>query len=82
MQTQHINHNLQTQYQNPIDCVRKIYHAEGILAFWRGNLANVYRYFPSQAMNFAFNDKYKAFFTKVFMVSTANKVICYVLVAV
>jgi len=30
---------------------------EGFLAFWRGNLANVIRYFPTQALNFAFNDK-------------------------
>merc|ERR1719476_709971 len=27
---------------------------EGIAPFWRGNLANVLRYFPTQALNFAF----------------------------
>jgi len=32
------------------------------MAFWRGNLANVIRYFPTQALNFAFKDKYKAMF--------------------
>merc|ERR1712178_645880 len=26
---------------------------------WRGNLANVLRYFPTQALNFAFKDKFK-----------------------
>ncbi|XP_074087644.1 ADP/ATP translocase 4-like [Macrotis lagotis] len=30
--------------------------------FWRGNLANVIRYFPTQALNFAFKDKYKQIF--------------------
>ena len=32
------------------------------LSFWRGNLANVIRYFPTQALNFAFKDKYKQVF--------------------
>uniref|UniRef100_A0A8C9K2V3 ADP/ATP translocase n=1 Tax=Panthera tigris altaica TaxID=74533 RepID=A0A8C9K2V3_PANTA len=32
-----------------------------VLSFWRGNLANVIRYFPTQALNFAFKDKYKIF---------------------
>uniref|UniRef100_A0A4W3JID6 ADP/ATP translocase n=1 Tax=Callorhinchus milii TaxID=7868 RepID=A0A4W3JID6_CALMI len=34
----------------------------GFLSFWRGNLANVIRYFPTQALNFAFKDKYKQIF--------------------
>jgi len=29
---------------------------------WRGNLANVIRYFPTQALNFAFKDTYKKLF--------------------
>lgn len=33
-----------------------------MLSFWRGNLANVIRYFPTQALNFAFKDKYKQVF--------------------
>merc|ERR1712147_438854 len=32
------------------------------MAFWRGNLANVLRYFPTQALNFAFKDTIKALF--------------------
>ena len=34
----------------------------GFLSYWRGNLANVIRYFPTQALNFAFKDKYKQLF--------------------
>ncbi len=34
----------------------------GICVLWRGNLANVIRYFPTQALNFAFKDKYKKVF--------------------
>jgi len=29
---------------------------QGFASFWRGNLANVIRYFPTQALNFAFKD--------------------------
>jgi len=35
---------------------------EGLGAFWRGNLANVIRYFPTQALNFAFKDTFKKWF--------------------
>lgn len=34
----------------------------GFFSYWRGNLANVIRYFPTQALNFAFKDKYKQIF--------------------
>ena len=33
-------------------------------SFWRGNTANCLRYFPTQAMNFAFKEKYQAIFVK------------------
>jgi len=32
---------------------------QGFGAFWRGNAANVIRYFPTQALNFACKDTYK-----------------------
>jgi len=35
---------------------------QGVMAYWRGNMANVIRYFPTQALNFAFKDKYKQIF--------------------
>lgn len=37
---------------------------QGIGSFWRGNLANVVRYFPTQAFNFAFKDTFKSIFPK------------------
>ena len=49
-------------YKGVIDCTMKTYHSEGFLPFWRGNLANCIRYFPTQALNFAFKDKVKAVF--------------------
>jgi len=33
-----------------------------VYPLWRGNLANCLRYFPTQALNFAFKDKVKAMF--------------------
>jgi len=32
------------------------------MSLYRGNLANVIRYFPTQALNFALKDQYKAIF--------------------
>ncbi|UYV67313.1 slc25a4 [Cordylochernes scorpioides] len=45
-----------------VDCFVRIPQEQGMLAYWRGNLANVIRYFPTQALNFAFKDKYKQIF--------------------
>jgi solute carrier family 25 (mitochondrial adenine nucleotide translocator), member 4/5/6/31 len=39
-------------------------HHQGIASFWRGNLANVIRYFPTQAFNFAFKDTIKSLFPR------------------
>ena len=49
-------------YKGVIDCVNKTLKAEGVLPFWRGNLANVIRYFPTQALNFAFKGQIKSIF--------------------
>jgi solute carrier family 25 (adenine nucleotide translocator) protein 4/5/6/31 len=45
-----------------IDAFVRIPKEQGVVAYWRGNLANVIRYFPTQALNFAFKDKYKQIF--------------------
>merc|ERR1711926_54947 len=50
------------QYKGIIDAFIRIPKEQGALAFWRGNLANVIRYFPTQALNFAFKDVYKQIF--------------------
>jgi solute carrier family 25 (adenine nucleotide translocator) protein 4/5/6/31 len=44
------------------DCFTRVMREQGFAAFWRGNLANVIRYFPTQALNFAFKDYYKKIF--------------------
>ncbi|EDK45548.1 MC/SLC25 family protein [Acetobacter pasteurianus] len=49
-------------YTGIADCFRRTANEEGIASFWRGNTANVIRYFPTQALNFAFKDKFKAMF--------------------
>jgi len=44
------------------DCFSRVYSEQGFGAFWRGNTANVIRYFPTQALNFSFKDVYKTIF--------------------
>jgi len=50
------------KYKGIVDCFVRIPKEQGFGAFWRGNLANVIRYFPTQALNFAFKDKYQSIF--------------------
>ncbi|AMD18722.1 HBL180Wp [Eremothecium sinecaudum] len=45
------------------DCFKRTFTNEGVISFWRGNTANVIRYFPTQALNFAIKDKVKAIFS-------------------
>jgi len=47
------------RYNGISDCFSRVAKEQGIAAFWRGNLANVIRYFPTQALNFACKDFYK-----------------------
>jgi hypothetical protein len=53
---------LSEPYKGIGDCFRKVVADEGIVSLWRGNTANVVRYFPTQALNFAFKDYYKRLF--------------------
>jgi len=50
------------QYKGLIDCFARVHKEQGFLSFWRGNVVNVVRYFPTQALNFAFKDTYKKMF--------------------
>ncbi|RXN07007.1 ADP ATP translocase 2 [Labeo rohita] len=64
LQVQHASKQIKVdkQYKGIIDCVVRIPKEQGFLSFWRGNLTNVIRYFLTQALNFAFKDKYKKIF--------------------
>jgi len=64
LQVQHVSKQIAVdqRYKGIVDCFVRIPKEQGFLAFWRGNLANVIRYFPTQALNFAFKDKYKQVF--------------------
>jgi solute carrier family 25 (adenine nucleotide translocator) protein 4/5/6/31 len=50
------------RYKGIMDVLVRVPKEQGFLALWRGNLANVIRYFPTQALNFAFKDTYKRLF--------------------
>ncbi|KAH0895897.1 hypothetical protein HID58_045465, partial [Brassica napus] len=51
--------HLTTPYSTLSNCFLRIFKEEGALSFWRGNQANVIRYFPTQASNFAFKGYFK-----------------------
>jgi solute carrier family 25 (adenine nucleotide translocator) protein 4/5/6/31 len=53
---------LATPYKGIVDCFRRVMAEEGVISLWRGNTANVLRYFPTQALNFAFKDQFKRMF--------------------
>ena len=50
------------RYKGIGDCFMRVNSEQGFASFWRGNLANVVRYFPTQALNFSFKDFYKRVF--------------------
>jgi len=64
LQVQHASKQITAdkQYKGIIDAFVRIPQEQGMLSYWRGNLANVIRYFPTQALNYAFKDKYKQVF--------------------
>lgn len=64
LQVQHASKQIAVdqRYKGMVDCFVRIPKEQGFTSFWRGNLANVIRYFPTQALNFAFKDKYKQVF--------------------
>ncbi|CDS10290.1 Putative ADP,ATP carrier protein,mitochondrial [Lichtheimia ramosa] len=55
---------LASPYKGIVECFTRTAKDEGVISLWRGNTANVIRYFPTQALNFAFKDKFKRMFNK------------------
>nr|GEV30427.1 ADP,ATP carrier protein 1, mitochondrial-like [Tanacetum cinerariifolium] len=53
---------LSEPYKGIGDCFGRTVKDEGFVSLWRGNTANVIRYFPTQALNFAFKDYFKRLF--------------------
>ena len=51
-------------YTGIMDVASRVTKEEGVKALWKGNGTNVLRYFPTQALNFAFKDYFKRLFNK------------------
>ena len=64
LQVQDANKNIakENRYNGIGDCFSRVVKEQGFGSLWRGNLANVIRYFPTQALNFAFKVVYKTIF--------------------
>jgi len=66
LQTQDVSTQItqEKRYKGIFDAFRRIPQEQGLTSLWRGNMANIVRYFPTQALNFAFKDKYKQLFVR------------------
>jgi len=49
------------KYKGIIDCFSRVIKEQGLWTLWRGNFVNVIRYFPTQALNFAFKDTFRKY---------------------
>lgn len=54
----------QVKYSGMVNCFKRVQAEQGFLSFWRGNMANIIRYFPTQALNFAFKERYQKIFIR------------------
>jgi solute carrier family 25 (mitochondrial adenine nucleotide translocator), member 4/5/6/31 len=63
LQVQDANKNIapENRYTGIGDCFKRVVADQGFGSLYRGNLANVVRYFPTQAINFACKDFYKVY---------------------
>jgi len=63
LQVQDANKNIapENRYNGIGDCFKRVVAEQGFGSLYRGNLANVVRYFPTQAINFACKDFYKVY---------------------
>merc|ERR1740125_41857 len=68
IQTQDANPKIMSgevpRYTGIVNCFTRVSSEQGFGSFWRGNTANIVRYFPTQAFNFAFKDTIKGLFPK------------------
>jgi len=66
IQTQDANPKIMSgevaRYTGIVNCFTRVSAEQGFWSFWRGNVANIARYFPTQAFNFAFKDTIKDIF--------------------
>lgn len=66
LQLQDANPHIPTdkRYKGIVDAAVRIPKEEGLVSLWRGNAVNCARYFPTQALNFAFKDTFKKAFVR------------------
>jgi solute carrier family 25 (adenine nucleotide translocator) protein 4/5/6/31 len=68
IQTQDANPRIRSgevpRYTGIVNCFTRVFQEQGFWAFWRGNMTNIIRYFPTQAFNFAFKDTFKNLFPR------------------
>jgi len=61
LQNQGESSQITKPYKGIVDVFVRVPQEQGVASLWRGNFANVIRYFPTQALNFMFKDFYKQY---------------------
>lgn len=74
LQNQHILSGLEVKYTSNLDCLKRVYKEQGVLSFWRGNLANVVRYVPSFALNYSLKEFINKYFNKGINANNMQKI--------
>ena len=64
---------LHHEYRGVFDCVRRIINSEGFIAFWKGNGANLLRFYPSETFNFLTKEAIQAWVRKSGVVSERGR---------
>lgn len=64
------NNNNLIRKKNAWHCAKRIYHDEGILSFWRGNLPSVMRVAGTAAINFTMMNYYRQVAVRPFVTNT------------
>jgi len=80
LQLQHTLEDLGKQ-KRAIEVAKYVLKEQGFLSFWRGNGTNVLRYFPTQALNFAFKDWYNSLLKPSAVELSPKKVFFYSLIS-
>lgn len=69
LQSQQTLNSLNVKYKGTLDCILRVAKEQGVISFWRGNMANIYKYVPT----FAFNYSIKEYLQSLLNCSKSNR---------
>jgi solute carrier family 25 (adenine nucleotide translocator) protein 4/5/6/31 len=63
---------LSKPYTNVIDCAKRVTIEEGKTAFWKGNISNLLKFYPAEALNWIFKELFQSTFRNFISQSEDN----------